>query len=146
MSDSKFDSVVWVQRDAQVATAAPKSILVKIVDLFFDFLQSIALGGAFFVVFYLFIIQPHQVKGNSMIPTFKDKEYILTDKISYKFRNPQRGEVIILQSPANADIDYIKRVIGLPGERVRVADGKVYVNDEVLPESYLNGIETHTFP
>jgi signal peptidase I len=146
MGDPKLDSGVWVRPDAKPASNAPRSTIARVVDIFFDFLQSIALGGAFFVVFYLFIIQPHQVKGSSMFPTFKDKEYILTDKISYKFRNPQRGEVIILQSPANADIDYIKRVIGLPGEHVRVADGKVYINSRTITEVYLHGVETRTFP
>ncbi|MFA6005178.1 MAG: signal peptidase I [Patescibacteria group bacterium] len=146
MSDAKLDSQVWVRPDDTPATGVPRSTIAKTVDLFFDFLQSIALGGAFFVVFYLFIIQPHQVKGSSMFPTFKDKEYILTDKISYKFRNPQRGEVIILQSPANADIDYIKRVIGLPGEHVRVSGGTVFINGKQISESYLEGMETHTFP
>jgi signal peptidase I len=119
--------------------------IIAIINFFFDFLQSIALGGAFFVVFYLFIIQPHQVKGSSMYPTFKDKEYILTDKITYKFSTPQRGDVIILQSPKNPDIDYIKRVIGLPGETIKVNEGKVYLNGQLFQETYLS-VTTPIFP
>jgi signal peptidase I len=119
--------------------------VVRVLNLIFDFLQSIALGGAFFIVVYLFIVQPHQVKGSSMFPTYKDKEYILTDKLSYKFRTPVRGEVIILKSPKNPDIDFIKRVIGLPGEKVRIENGVVYLNDAPFEESYLK-VTTPLFP
>ncbi len=114
-----------------------KNPIMRILNVVFEFLQSIALGGAFFVVFYLFIIQPHKVSGKSMYPTYEDKEFILTDKISYKFRDPIRGEVIILKSPKNENIDFIKRVIALPGETVKILDGKVYVNGIGLPEPYL---------
>lgn len=145
MSESQLSTETWVKPDVSGKQPQAKTPVSKFVDIFFDFLQSIALGGAFFVVFYLFVIQPHQVKGSSMFPTFKDKEYILTDKISYKFRDPQRGEVIILESPKNADIDYIKRIIGLPGERIRISQGRVYLNDKLFSESYLH-VETPVFP
>lgn len=115
-----------------------KSPVIRVVDFLFDILQQIALGGAFFVVFYIYIAQPNMIRGSSMLPTFKDKEYILTDKITYKLRNPARGEVVILQSPANADIDFIKRVIGLPGDTISINDGKVYLNDKQLMEPYIS--------
>jgi len=72
-----------------------------------------------------------------MYPTFHDKEYILTDKISYRFGEPQRGDVIIFKAPRNEEYEYIKRIIGLPGERVRISQGKVFINDQFLNESYL---------
>ncbi len=145
--DTDLVGVHWVDpKDAIKETGGkPKSAALKIIDAFFDFLQSVALGGAFFVVFYLFIMQPHQVKGNSMFPTYHDKEYILTDKISYKFREPKRGEVIILQSPKNPDIDFIKRIIALPGETVKIENGQVFVNGELLQEPYLE-VPTPLFP
>lgn len=122
-----------------------KSPLGKVIDVIFDFLQSIALGGAFFVVIYLFVMQPHQVKGNSMYPTYHDKEYILTDKISFKFRFPERGDVIILKSPKNPDIDFIKRVIALPGEIIMVKDNQVYLNGKLFSEPYIK-VSTPVFP
>jgi len=122
-----------------------KSIFHKVVDLVFDFLQSIALGGAFFVVVYLFVMQPHQVKGNSMHPTYYDEEYILTDKISYKFHLPQRGDIVILKSPKNPDIDFIKRVVALPGEKVLIKEGRLYINGQELQEDYLK-VSTPVFP
>ncbi len=92
---------------------------------------------AIFVVVYLFFFQPHQVKGASMDPNFHDNEYILTDKISYRFHTPQRGDVVIFRAPQNRELDYIKRVIGLPGEKVKVQGGEVFVNGQRLKESYL---------
>ncbi|MEK9179142.1 MAG: signal peptidase I [Patescibacteria group bacterium] len=148
-TEKKVITDVWVKPD-QDRPADPeekgKNIFVRMLDLVFDFLQSIALGGAFFVVLYLYIIQPHQVKGNSMYPTYKDKEYILTDKITYKFKSPERGEVIILQSPKNPDIEYIKRIIGLPGDLIRVKDGRVYLNEKPLNESAYLQVLTPIFP
>lgn len=109
----------------------------KVVAFFFDFLETIVVALSIFVVVYLFLFQPHEIKGNSMEPNFHNNEYILTDKISYRFREPQRGEVIIFKAPGNPDVDYIKRIIGLAGDKVKVLNGKVYVNDQQLPEAYL---------
>lgn len=106
--------------------------------LFFDLLQTIVLALAIFMLVYLFAAQPHQVQGSSMYPNFEDKEYFLTDKISYRLHLPQRGDVIVFEAPADRKKDYIKRIVGLPGETVKVQGGKVYVNDELLNEKYLD--------
>ncbi len=140
---SEIDSRLLSNED-NVETTKPPTPVTRFIDFSFDVLQQIALGAAFFVIFYMFIISPNQVKGSSMYPTFHDKEYILTDKISFKLRDIHRGEVIILQSPDNPDVDFIKRVVALPGERVMIRDGKVYVNDTQLDEQYIN-VETPTF-
>ncbi|MBI2611398.1 signal peptidase I [Candidatus Gottesmanbacteria bacterium] len=111
-------------------------MLKKIGTFFLDFLETIVVGASIFVVIYLFLMQPHEVKGDSMLPNFHSGEYILTDKISYKFNTPNRGDVIVFESPENPDIDYIKRVIALPGETVRIEAGVVYVNGQKLAEAY----------
>ena len=116
-----------------------------IIRFVLDFLETIVVALSIFVVVYLFIVQPHEVKGNSMEPNFHNNEYILTDKISYKFGQPQRGDVVIFKAPTNPDIDYIKRVIAVAGERVRIEKGDVYVNGEQLNEAYLND-RTLLFP
>ena len=109
----------------------------KIGSFVLDTIQTIVVALAIFVVVYLFLFQPNQVKGASMEPNFHDGEYILTDKVSYRFRNPKRGDVVVFKSPKNPEIDYIKRVIALPGERVRISGGFVFVNNEKLNERYL---------
>jgi len=74
-----------------------------------------------------FIFQPFFVKGQSMEPTFENGDYLIIDEISYRFRLPERGEVIVFKYPLDTSKRFIKRVIGLPGETVSITDGKVAV-------------------
>ena len=104
---------------------------------FFDFLQGIVVVLAILVMVYLFIMSPQEINGASMEPNFHNGEYILTNKISYKFRDPIRGDVVIFKSPMNKEIDYIKRVIGLPGDTVSLHDNSLWVNGEKVEEPYL---------
>ena len=120
-------------------------LLRSVINFFFDFLETIVVALSVFVVVYLFIIQPHEVKGSSMEPSFQNNEYIITDKLSYRFGNPQRGDVVIFKAPINPDVDYIKRIIGLPGEKVKISQSKVYIDDKLLDEPYLEEI-TPLFP
>lgn len=112
--------------------------IVKIViEFVMDILETIVFIGSLFIVMYLFILQPNQVRGASMEPTFLSGDYILTSKITYKLRTPERGDVVVFKSPKNKDIDYIKRVIGLPGDTVVVRNSEVFVNDTLVPETYI---------
>ena len=86
----------------------------------------------------LFVIQPFVVEGPSMEYNFHDKEDILVDKVSYHLRAPIRGEVVVFIAPKSPSDDYIKRMIGLPGDTVKIDQGKVYVNDKLLDESFLS--------
>jgi signal peptidase I len=106
------------------------------IAFFFDILQTIVLAAAMFVIVYLFVAQPHIIKGVSMEPNFQNGEYILTEKVTYLFMSPSRGDVVVFEAPNRKNADYIKRVIGLPGDTVSVLDGKVYINGEVLTEDY----------
>ncbi|PIS13940.1 signal peptidase I [Candidatus Shapirobacteria bacterium CG09_land_8_20_14_0_10_47_13] len=112
-------------------------ILKRIISFFLDFVEVTVIALAMFVIMYLFLFQPHQVKGSSDFPNFHDSEYLLTDKISYRLTIPKRGEVIIFKAPRNEDYDYIKRIIGLPGETVMIRNGKVYLNNRLLTEPYI---------
>lgn len=92
----------------------------------------------------VFIVQPFLVSGASMEPNFSNGNYLLVDEISYRFREPVRGEVVVFRFPINPELDFIKRIVGLPGERVKNEDGGVRVfhgaNDKtgtVLKEDYL---------
>lgn len=81
-----------------------------------------------------------------MEPTYHDGEYILTDKISYRLDKPKRGDVVVFRSPKNADVDFIKRIIGLPGDKIKIKAGKVYLNDQVLDESKYLDPSVYTGP
>ncbi|MFA5025248.1 MAG: signal peptidase I [Candidatus Shapirobacteria bacterium] len=107
-----------------------------------EFVQSIVLALSVFVLLYLFVAQPNQVKGSSMEPNFTDGEYLLTDKITYQFATPQRGDVVVFKAPsteacAEDECEYIKRVIGLPGDTVMVQESKVYLNGKLLEQKFL---------
>lgn len=103
-----------------------------------DILETVVFIGSLFIVVYLFLITPNQVKGASMEPSFKSGDYILTSRISYKFRRPNRGDVVVFKAPKNPDIEYIKRVIGLPGDKVVIQNGDLSINGIVLNESYIS--------
>lgn len=102
---------------------------------FLDFVETIVIALAIFVVVYRFLFQPHQVKGNSMYDNFHDGEYLLTDKVSYRFRQPEQDDVIVFKAPQNEDFDYIKRIIALPGETIMIETGRVFINGQPLDES-----------
>lgn len=114
-------------------------IIVKaVIGFVMDILETIVFIGSLFIVLYLFIMQPNQIKGASMEPTFFDGNYIFTSKVTYKLRKPIKGDVIVFSSPKNKDIEYIKRIIGLPGDEVMVKDREIYVNGNLVTENYIS--------
>lgn len=119
------------------------SIFKSIGSFFLDLVETVVISLSLFLVVYLFLMQPHQVNGQSMVPNFQSGEYVLTDKVSYKIGEPQRGDVIVFHAPASANCpkgtgcDFIKRVLGLPGETVEVKENHIHVNGQVIEESYI---------
>jgi signal peptidase I len=102
-----------------------------------DTIEIITTAFAIFVVLFLFVVQIHEVNGDSMLPNFHDKEYVLTDKITYKFREPQRGEVVIFKAPPKPRDEYIKRLIALPGEKIKIQNNEVIIYNEEHPEGFV---------
>ncbi len=88
-------------------------------------------------LFITFVAQRTEVSGSSMVPTLQDKDSLIVDKISYRFTDPSRFDIVIFPYQYGNNQFFIKRVIGLPGERVRIDhDGNIYVNDQKLIEHY----------
>jgi len=103
--------------------------------LFFLELVKIALLALVTILlirYYLF--KPFYVKGASMEPTFYEKEYLIIDEITYRFREPERGEVIVFRYPENPKEYFLKRIIGLPGETIKITEGKIYIYNQTHPE------------
>lgn len=98
-------------------------------DLFFSI--SISL----FII--LFVYQPVKVEGGSMEPGLQDQERIFINKLAYRLENIQRGDIVVFRYPRDPRKSFIKRVIGLPGDRVRVLDGHVYLNGHFIAEPYV---------
>ncbi len=108
--------------------------------LAFETIKVVLISLAIILPIRYFLIQPFYVEGASMEPNFYSKEYLIVDEISYRFHPPQRGEVVVLRNPQNLSQFYIKRIIGLPGERIKMLNGTVYINDTELKETYLSSV------
>src|SRR5215470_6394227 len=89
----------------------------------------------FFII--LFVYQPVKVEGGSMEPGLEDQERIFINKLVYRFEGIERGDIVVFHYPRDPRKSFIKRVIGLPGDRVRISFGHVYVNGVLLPEPYV---------
>lgn len=99
-----------------------------------EILKVVAISLAIILPVRYYLIQPFYVKGASMEPNFHDHEYLIIDEISYRFREPQRGEIIVFRYPRHPQEYFIKRMIGLPGETVQIKNGQVLVYNESHPE------------
>ena len=109
----------------------------KVGVLIFEVVKVVLISLAIILPVRMFLIQPFYVEGASMEPSFYDKEYLIINEITYRFNEPQRGEVIVFKYPKNPRQYYIKRIIGLPGETIEIRDGQVYINNEILGEEYI---------
>ena len=89
---------------------------------------------AWFII--AFIMQRTSVEGNSMYPTLSDGDQLFIEKVSYRFSDPDRFDIIVFEVPNREGVHYIKRVIGLPGETVQIKDGVIYINGSPLEENY----------
>lgn len=110
--------------------------LLDLRDFILDLLRAFLIAVVIIVPIRYFLVQPFYVKGASMEPTFLDREYLLIDEISYRFRIPSRGDVIVFRYPLDPSQFYIKRVIGLPGETVRISGGRVTIVNAEYPNGY----------
>ncbi len=118
---------------------------------FFVFIWEIGkiviIAAAIVMPIRYFLFQPFFVRGQSMDPNFGDGDYLIVDEISYRFQNPQRGEVIVFKAPSNSSQRFIKRIIGLPGETVEIKNGNITIYKDGQPfvlneENYLSSLDT----
>src|SRR5271155_758757 len=98
-----------------------------------DLLVSLAISA--FIIIFLY--QPVKVEGTSMMPGLEDQERIFVNKFVYRWEPIQRGDIVVFRYPRDTTKSYIKRVIGIAGDRVRIDSGQVFVNGEALDEDYV---------
>lgn len=101
-----------------------------------DILETLVLSIVLFVGINT-ISARIRVDGESMVPTLVSGEYVIVSRLSYRLGAPQRGDIIVFHFPRDPKEEYIKRVIGLPGDEVEVKNGHVYINGQLLDEGYL---------
>src|SRR6266513_504923 len=104
-----------------------------------SWVRDLAFSVLIAVVLIVFIYQPVKVEGTSMEPTLKNDERIFINKFTYRFglASIARGDTVVFWYPQDLSKSYIKRVIGVPGDRIRVDGGQVYVNSQLLDEDYV---------
>lgn len=116
----------------------------------FELTKIVVISLAIIIPVRYFLIQPFYVKGASMEPNFHDREYLIIDEISYRLKEPSRGDIVVFRYPRNPQEFFIKRIIGLPGEKIQVKNGDVKIFNDVkmdgviLTEDYLEeGTKTY---
>jgi signal peptidase I len=94
-----------------------------------------------------FVARSYYIPSGSMLPTLQINDRLIVDKLSYRFANPVRGDIVVFDPPAKLGFKdaFIKRVIGLPGDRIEVKNSKVYINDKVLSEKYIEEPPSYTW-
>jgi len=111
---------------------------------FFEFIKTVVIIVILAAIIRLFVIQPFIVDGQSMEPGFQNNDYLITEKVSLHFKQPERGEMVILRPPDNPGVNYLKRIIGVPGDTIDIKGGYVFVNDKKISEPYIDGQKTVT--
>jgi len=113
--------------------------LKAIITFFLEIAETAALALLIFLALYLFLVRPHQIRGDSMLPNFHDGEYLLTEMVTYNIlkRPPERGDVVVFRSPEQPNLDFIKRIIALPGEKIKIQNGDVFIIEGAHSEGFL---------
>ncbi len=120
------------KNDIEEYEEKPASLLSEVFS--FILYLVVVVGVTFFII--TFVGQRTYVSGSSMENTLSDGDNLIVDKISYRFTDPKRFDIIVFPFRYKEKVYYIKRIIGMPGETVRIEDGKIYIDGEVLQESY----------
>ncbi len=108
----------------------------EVLSFFWEVIKIVVVALAIIAPVRYYLFQPFFVKGASMEPSFNDGDYVLIDELTYRFREPARGEVIVFRSPQDRSQFYIKRVIGLPGEQLEINNNKITVFNEQTPKGF----------
>jgi len=119
----------------QINDKSNSKIKKGLADLW-DLLKFAIIALLIVIPIRMFIAQPFVVSGESMFPTFNDKEYLIVDEISYLLGNPHRGDVVIFRYPNDTKRFFIKRIIGLPNEEIIIKNGIVTIKNEANPDGF----------
>ena len=141
---TQFSTTTTTPVAAAIPPAAPAPIRSGIGVWLRDLIISVAISA--FIIIFLY--QPVKVEGTSMMPSLEDQERIFVNKFVYRLEPIERGDVVVFRYPRDPSKSYIKRVIGMAGDRIRIDAGQVYVNNVALDETYVPAeyADTRTYP
>src|SRR3989344_539573 len=131
MSENKSDNDT---NTTNAETQRPEEGYEPLRYFFFDFLKVFVMAVAIIIPVRWFLFQPFVVTGDSMRPTFHDGNYLIIDELTYRFREPARGEVVVMRFPRDPSQYFIKRIVGLPGEHIVIKEGRVTIHNGEHPE------------
>lgn len=137
-------SLIMLENETQLHQDKGSSPKQEALAFIWETIKVVIISLAIIIPIRYFLVQPFFVKGASMESTFDDGDYILIDEISYRFKEPQRGDIVVFRYPEDTTQFFIKRIIGLPSDTVEIKDDKVTVYDKqhtkgfVLNEPYLS--------
>lgn len=129
-----------VNRSAQTPEDASQNPKNKVKSETLEWIKAIAIALVLVFVIRWLLFAPYMVDGESMHPNFQDSERVIVNKILYDIRAPQKNEVIVFKVPSEDNKEFIKRVIALPGDTVKVEGDDVTVNGQLISEPYLQGV------
>jgi signal peptidase I len=127
--DAQPSTVIAAQ--VQPSTGAPRAMLLSV------WLRDLIISLAISCFIIIFLYQPVKVEGTSMMPSLEDQERIFVNKLVYRLEPIERGDIVVFRYPRDPSKSFIKRVIGLAGDHIRIDEGRVYVNGKRLDEDYV---------
>ncbi len=133
----RYDGAMAAQLPRPLAPVRPVSSGPTMGQTVRELVETILPAVLIALLIHLFLAQATRVEGYSMEPTLFGHQRLVIEKLSYRFHSPERGDIVVLRAPGYGQEMLIKRVIGLPGDQIRVQDGEVYVNNVPLDEPYL---------
>jgi signal peptidase I len=111
-----------------------------------EFMETVVLTLVTYFLVRTFLFETYRVVGQSMDPTLEQDERLIVSKLSYRLHEPQRGDIIVFHDPQDPGRNLIKRVIGLPGETLRIDQGQVYINERLIQEPYIESYSPYSQP
>jgi signal peptidase I len=108
-----------------------------------EILQTVLLAGVLFLAVN-FVTARIRVEGTSMEPSLHDGEFVVVNRLAYRWAMPTRGDIVVFRYPLNPERRFIKRIIGLPGDQILIGDGRVWVNGQPLEEPYIAAAPRYT--
>jgi len=116
---------------------APTNARARVSGVFATWMRDLGIALAIAAFFIVFLYQPVKVEGTSMMPSLDDQERIFINKFVYRIEPIQRGDIVVFRYPRDPQKSFIKRVVGVAGDHIRIVEGRVFVNDKMLEEDYV---------
>lgn len=111
-----------------------------------ELLETVVIAVALALLIRIFVVESFQVQGTSMEPTLQHRDRLIVYKLGYRWASPERGDIIVFHYPLDPTRDFVKRVIAVPGDSIRIEQGRVFVNNVALDEPHVKAPSNDSMP